>query len=180
MRISGSPPHARGRHQLRHSFATYLRITPACAGKTAPTIRGAAVCRDHPRMRGEDTGQACPCGGVVGSPPHARGRRDAIYYSDPITGITPACAGKTGVEVIPNVVRKDHPRMRGEDSPAGFAKSLGNGSPPHARGRRPPAQRRRRAGRITPACAGKTRSAHRESRRRRDHPRMRGEDRITT
>ena len=96
MKISGSPPHARGRHQLRHSFATYLRITPACAGKTAPTIRGAAVCRDHPRMRGEDTGQACPCGGVVGSPPHARGRRDAIYYSDPITGITPACAGKTG------------------------------------------------------------------------------------
>ena len=176
MRISGSPPHARGRHQLRHSFATYLRITPACAGKTAPTIRGAAVCRDHPRMRGEDTGQACPCGGVVGSPPHARGRRDAIYYSDPITGITPACAGKTGVEVIPNVVRKDHPRMRGEDSPAGFAKSLGNGSPPHARGRHGVGLPAGVVVGITPACAGKTRIPASAPPRRTHHPRMRGED----
>ena len=30
--------------------------------------------------------------------------------------ITPACAGKTGVEVAVRHRKQDHPRMRGEDS----------------------------------------------------------------
>ena len=55
--------------------------------------------------------------------------------------------------------------------------SLAEGSPPHARGRRRSGEKRWIAGRITPACAGKTLAASRLRRGRRDHPRMRGEDR---
>ena len=30
----GSPPHVRGKHALIRSFGVFVRITPACAGKT--------------------------------------------------------------------------------------------------------------------------------------------------
>ena len=66
--------------------------------------------------------------------------------------------------------------MRGEDGFFGEAGIAAEGSPPHARGRRPPAQRRRRAKRITPACAGKTRRSPPFWGNGQDHPRMRGED----
>ena len=70
----GSPPHARGRQPSFPEERTMGRITPACAGKTAPEQNLGQLSRDHPRMRGEDstTGRATPC--RTGSPPHARGR----------------------------------------------------------------------------------------------------------
>ena len=94
----GSPPHARGRHQLTKVEAQKARITPACAGKTAgvtfgsrvtcgspPHARGrpendarrpaAGGITDHPRMRGEDTHAPTGMQPASGSPPHARGRR---------------------------------------------------------------------------------------------------------
>ena len=52
----------------------------------------------------------------------------------------------------------------------------GEGSPPHARGRRHPTRGRCKHPRITPACAGKTRIIGVECHQRPDHPRMRGED----
>ena len=50
----GSPPHARGRPADTSPVAFFVRITPACAGKTARRQRSAQVPPDHPRMRGED------------------------------------------------------------------------------------------------------------------------------
>ena len=92
-------------------------------------------------------------------------------------GITPACAGKTKRDDAPALLARDHPRMRGEDLEKGQLAHLVEGSPPHARGRRPRADPSRRRRRITPACAGKT-SLHRTgSGTAPDHPRMRGEDR---
>ena len=46
-------------------------------------------------MRGEDY-IVYACGvGIVGSPPHARGRLASAEPVDAILRITPACAGKT-------------------------------------------------------------------------------------
>ena len=50
-------------------------------------------------------------------------------------GITPACAGKTGVSISTISRTMDHPRMRGEDFIVFILISFRLGSPPHARGR---------------------------------------------
>ena len=72
--VVGSPPHARGRLQPFFCLARRLRITPACAGKTACHSPGFSPCADHPRMRGEDASKTLLPRGSPGSPPHARGR----------------------------------------------------------------------------------------------------------
>ena len=151
-------------------------ITPACAGKTPrPPCRECAF-RDHPRMRGEDQSGLGPVESELGSPPHARGRRNPPVQSDGTGRITPACAGKTGRPCSPSRGGWDHPRMRGEDLCATSCTRRSAGSPPHARGRPPAGVRPVRNLRITPACAGKTQSNSKNSRGRADHPRMRGED----
>ena len=51
---TGSPPHARGRHDRDRRDTRTPRITPACAGKTRRSRLGGGKTPDHPRMRGED------------------------------------------------------------------------------------------------------------------------------
>ena len=131
---------------------------------------------DHPRMRGEDA--SAPNGNrpASGSPPHARGRRRSTASEGPAGGITPACAGKTGIGSRAISEVEDHPRMRGEDAQQRYPQRSDRGSPPHARGRlRGPTRAGRPRG-ITPACAGKTVSVSGSGGLVRDHPRMRGED----
>ena len=70
--------------------------------------------------------------------------------------------------------------MRGEDVLLNRLTQQILGSPPHARGRLVGVDDHELRGRITPACAGKTRSPGPRRRLGRDHPRMRGEDSLTT
>ena len=153
----GSPPHARGRRPRRASSGEAPGITPACAGKTFP-----------PSM---------PRGYFRGSPPHARGRPSMQNALANNARITPACAGKTGNPLIELQLRGDHPRMRGEDWHNRNCANCSAGSPPHARGRRAFIGNIPLRHRITPACAGKTNVHIRRTKKHRDHPRMRGEDR---
>ena len=112
----GSPPHARGRPVKDHGIRLSGGITPACAGKTGQRPRHTSVWRDHPRMRGEDRSKTTAYVCLAGSPPHARGRQTQGIHKPPRTGITPACAGKTPVSRPRWRRRRDHPRMRGEDT----------------------------------------------------------------
>ena len=91
----GSPPHARGRPVKDHGIRLSGGITPACAGKTNSRNSQAAAYRDHPRMRGEDSGIPSPLASPAGSPPHARGRHGVDDLLVGVARITPACAGKT-------------------------------------------------------------------------------------
>ena len=75
-------------------------------------------------------------------------------------GITPACAGKTTAARRSALPRRDHPRMRGEDSQVPVGRGRGVG--------------------ITPACAGKTQNRDIPPKDAPDHPRMRGEDSLPT
>ena len=153
----GSPPHARGRPTMSAWPGRVIRITPACAGKTHvhpfPTARG----RDHPRMRGEDSPLIPRASDKAGSPPHARGRLQAMMGIRGGCRITPACAGKTQAGRVHCRRCPDHPRMRGEDSEDHAKAPVGGG--------------------ITPACAGKTAVSACSGHVAGDHPRMRGEDR---
>ena len=51
------------------------------------------------------------------------------------TGITPACAGKSGYDLPDAVVDKDHPRVCGEKSWQVYTGFAGWGSPPRVRGK---------------------------------------------
>ena len=155
-KITGSPPHARGKRRLARQPAEDHRITPACAGKTPCSHGSPCTTGDHPRMRGENDGWLDNQPKITGSPPHARGKLPRSLPTWKDRGITPACAGKTGGQVWRDIRDWDHPRMRGEDLP--FRNFLMHffGSPPHARGRPVGGCAFLRDLRITPACAGKT------------------------
>ena len=132
----GSPPHARGRLCSMRPGKRSRGITPACAGKTKKIRIRDSHGMDHPRMRGEDMRSPYASTNVVGSPPHARGRRRENLAAVNPPGITPACAGKTRLRRRGNGSPRDHPRMRGEDVTEGKSGDTYE--------------------RITPACAGKT------------------------
>ena len=127
-------------------------------------------------MRGEDHRTRGLSATLLGSPPHARGRRTLGLWMLEPTRITPACAGKTKCLDSLYWALEDHPRMRGEDPDWLHLLLPHSGSPPHARGR--PLAKLSKTGstRITPACAGKTSRSASRTGRSRDHPRMRGED----
>ena len=132
----GSPPHARGRHGTPLTDTAKAGITPACAGKTVSCSRVGALCRDHPRMRGEDSWRSSRPTSPSGSPPHARGRLHAGPVDEKPERITPACAGKThSSPILISRLHLDHPRMRGEDAIYYVDPITVGGSPPHARGR---------------------------------------------
>ena len=173
----GSPPHARGRLSFLSCWEAFSRITPACAGKTSSSGGTGTAFADHPRMRGEDSRYVNNQSRGHGSPPHARGRRNQSKNQSGLFRITPACAGKTRRTPRRRARRSDHPRMRGEDGRCHEWFSFVRGSPPHARGRLWSRRAWRTGKRITPACAGKTRSFFETICFQPDHPRMRGEDR---
>src|SRR5690606_11050053 len=94
-RKSGTPPRARGRLARVDLRGPGPRNTPACAGTTFPDRRIGAVNTEHPRVRGDDALHVGRSGGVVGTPPRARGRRRAESARGRAHGNTPACAGTT-------------------------------------------------------------------------------------
>ena len=141
LRCQGDHPRIRGEHsqQATQSVAA-ARIIPAYAGSTkslrkrqsiipgsSPHTRGAlqpgrsSICthRDHPRIRGE---HSLPC--VLGG--HAAGIIPAYAGSTAIigavgmvmTGSSPHTRGAPNRDVYVFGVNWDHPRIRGEHSPA--------------------------------------------------------------
>ena len=92
---TGSPPQVRGKHYNRDCGGRAYGITPAGAGKTAPTQRTRRNAWDHPRRCGENKS----CSGLPlrrrGSPPQVRGKREEFSRYGQAGWITPAGAGKT-------------------------------------------------------------------------------------
>ena len=130
-------------------------------------------------MRGENMWHVHLQNLALGSPPLARGKQTTIIMPFHSPGITPACAGKTPRTVAQVIYLKDHPRLRGENPPAGRAIFAEKGSPPLARGKLEKFCTKFNTTRITPACAGKTQYHQVQIRQLEDHPRLRGENFIT-
>ena len=110
---------------------------------------------------------------------HPRTRGEDFYgdFGDPFDPrFTPAHAGKT----VESLSRCDgpavHPRTRGEDWDIRASATAPPGSPPHTRGRHSFKMDLRRAGRFTPAHAGKTYGGVDRLSAPAVHPRTRGED----
>ena len=91
-----------------------IRITPAHAGKSVELADPIAGKEDHPRTRGEKCKRFTDKFRDLGSPPHTRGKVASISGDNTAARITPAHAGKSEVERLYNIQRRDHPRTRGE------------------------------------------------------------------
>ena len=197
---AGSPPLARGKRVANGFVAMSSRITPPRAGKTRRARSRFHYVTDHPRSRGENPLRIPVNVSSRGSPPLARGKRTGRGPAEWRMGITPAragkrdgrpaqvCArritparaGKTSV-VLCDVVRcGDHPRSRGENDHVDLDRGIADGSPPLARGKPHAWATRVRDPRITPARAGKTAPRASRRTRKRDHPRSRGENGVST
>ena len=172
---TGSPPPARGAQIVGAVGPVARRITPACAGSTCRQSVRTLPDRDHPRLRGEHPYLSCCPIGPAGSPPPARGAHTLTFCDGSKDRITPACAGSTRLVALEPPVRQDHPRLRGEHSPAALVQMSVTGSPPPARGALSVGEARHRIVGITPACAGSTPSWACGIARSADHPRLRGE-----
>ena len=155
---TGSPPRVRGKLFIMSIISTRRRITPACAGKTLRPSCLSSAMEDHPRVCGENQHVPLPKVVAAGSPPRVRGKRNAAVRQPEIRGITPACAGKTGSQKRKGLVIGDHPRVCGENLRILFAAAAIAGSPPRVRGKHKHDLSAIQGKRITPACAGKTRS----------------------
>ena len=171
----GSPPRVRGKGNKVYGWQPDSGITPACAGKREirRTIR--RLLWDHPRVCGEKFRFLLACRVPLGSPPRVRGKvRLRIPHRNHM-GITPACAGKSGIRLYRDAHRRDHPRVCGEKLRLDIVLGLWQGSPPRVRGKGGMSGRGHAGVGITPACAGK-RFLRRSARRILwDHPRVCGE-----
>ena len=139
------------------------------------TMHGGAR-RAHPRSRGENEAMAESMRGTRGSSPLTRGKRRPRRRRRGCGGLIPAHAGKTRLSNSSSCQGRAHPRSRGENMKKADAEALKQGSSPLTRGKRPPPGGRRRAGRLIPANAGKTRPSKMPVIRPWAHPRSRGEN----
>ena len=135
----------------------------------------AAMCWDHPRLRGEKGATNANWFAWWGSPPLTRGKDASFEFRIFVVRITPAYAGKRGYIQRVYIGDRDHPRLRGEKTFLPFLDSLPRGSPPLTRGKALRAATSTASGGITPAYAGKRGFNSCLNCVQEDHPRLRGE-----
>jgi len=114
----------------------------------------------------------------MGSPPHTRGESNLQSTLNIETGITPAYAGRILFLSKPLIYKWDHPRIRGENPDPFPALCTVLGSPPHTRGESFLRSLSLLCFGITPAYAGRISGHFLSKILVRDHPRIRGENKI--
>ena len=70
--------------------------------------------KDHPRVCGEKIAKKSGHAVGLGSPPRVRGKGECCDILHRHERITPACAGKRGVNQCFMTGKRDHPRVCGE------------------------------------------------------------------
>ena len=171
----GSPPLARGTVRLVCTLCARSGITPACAGNSKALALCARITGDHPRLRGEQQSRDLSVPQIRGSPPLARGTARILRKLYGPRGITPACAGNSGIYGVFYGDFWDHPRLRGEQRTKSPSRSVSVISPPLARGTAQDQHSDWEYRGITPACAGNRWRHAKYPAYFRDHPRLRGE-----
>ena len=153
---AGSSPRVRGKQALPVRARLATGLIPACAGKTWRGRRFPWGSRAHPRVCGENADGAITALSIGGSSPRVRGKRRTRLSLAWKVRLIPACAGKTlSVRTRSRKVTA-HPRVCGENSPAGAAGVGAGGSSPRVRGKQLSLELEEVERWLIPACAGKT------------------------
>ena len=134
---------------------------------------------DHPRACGENELSLRLRLSGRGSPPRMRGKQLSCSQAAMEYGITPAHAGKTGLNTLPSLLLRDHPRACGENCLGITSRRVRQGSPPRMRGKHLETHCDCVAHGITPAHAGKTVPHLCAGDACGDHPRACGENMFT-
>ena len=112
--VQGSPPRVRGTVERIFVLHANLGITPACAGNSLLGLDLGKQAEDHPRVCGEQFSYGAANTRRQGSPPRVRGTASKTTFANSQARITPACAGNSmGLDNTPSL-RRDHPRVCGE------------------------------------------------------------------
>ena len=154
--VGGSSPRVRGKPRPASSPQSASRLIPARAGKTRQGAGEGAGVGAHPRVCGENSAADSFVRLTTGSSPRVRGklREEGLGADD--RGLIPTCAGKTpgcGGAVVEGWA---HPRVCGENAGVWGRRCGGLGSSPRVRGKQHVIPSLVAAGRLIPACAGKT------------------------
>ena len=136
--VSGSPLRVQGKAVIMFAGMAIVRITPACAGKRAAVCDTTTIGKDHP----------CVC----------REKSPPSFCELKHLWITPACAGKSWVGLVPVPWSKDHPCVCREKLCQCNLFPEIPGSPLRVQGKDRECFAIIDDDRITPACAGKSRS----------------------
>ena len=134
-RTLGRPPRARGRPVGVGLRWLHRGTTPACAGTTSWGGLRFEQVGDDPRVRGDDHSRRRACRSLRGRPPRARGRPRDHPHRPAGRRTTPACAGTTATRPTSSPMRRDDPRVRGDDLSITPESATYRGRPPRARGR---------------------------------------------
>ena len=183
----GSPPPVRGKGG-RVTFTLILSgSTPAYARKRSATHAGKSCAQrtlsprpqDHPRVCGEKLDRTVLSVEAEGSPPPVRGKASRAGLLRQRKRITPACAGKSPVDLLIRNAPQDHPRLCGEKFIFVCRAEERAGSPPRVRRKVSKQDISIRGMGITPACAGKSICCLQFSDFTQDHPHVCGEKALT-
>ena len=85
----------REEHLQKRTERIRFRITPACAGRTDNVVSFSNHLQDHPRVCGKNQEKGVKCREIEGSPPRVREELLTSMLICTLSGITPACAGRT-------------------------------------------------------------------------------------
>ena len=113
---AGSSPLTRGKLSDRVGGRPRDGLIPAHAGKTRRSRSARAARPAHPRSRGENEGEGHRLVRRRGSSPLTRGKRQHHHRRPRDRRLIPAHAGKTARRRTSRVLRRAHPRSRGENS----------------------------------------------------------------
>ena len=133
---AGTSPRARGKRGGLRFKERFKGNIPACAGKTEGFHDGFLSVSEHPRVRGENPSSALGAIYQRGTSPRARGKHVRSVTRSSSTRNIPACAGKTLRAKCSDCCWEEHPRVRGENSPAARCAIFFPGTSPRARGKR--------------------------------------------
>ena len=173
---TGSSPLTRGKHAQQAPQPIRRGLIPAHAGKTSPLFGLGMTMTAHPRSRGENTAFDPDPATMVGSSPLTRGKHGQFVGAERDSGLIPAHAGKTVIEVDTGQLVGAHPRSRGENEKIRRIHAARSGSSPLTRGKLSDVNYSLLLYRLIPAHAGKTPPTTPSRSNLPAHPRSRGEN----
>ena len=166
----------RGKPKIEDQEVLAWRNIPAYAGKTRFRTPRLSCNQEHPRVCGENFIFVQHFCTILRTSPRMRGKLFSIIKKPIEFRNIPAYAGKTFVPASCAPVRKEHPRVCGENVPIDFVKQHVPRTSPRMRGKRFSLRLRMSLERNIPAYAGKTRANSIHTPLKPEHPRVCGEN----
>ena len=177
---SGSSPRVRGTGAASGTASGRTQYIPACAGNRKAAATDTFRRAVHPRVCGEQPRSVSTRWASSGSSPRVRGTGPGDAAGRRARRFIPACAGNSGPAGDTTRRAPVHPRVCGEQVRPVRLDFSAIGSSPRVRGTAVPDDLDGGVARFIPACAGNRRPIARTMRSAPVHPRVCGEQMLSS